>query len=189
MNTELTTPLLLNGSYTLANFNAHLAELRTLYASWSNAGQAKRMAIQNRKAQEERIYAILKKYREIVGLRFAKDSPVYLSLPRLTPLPGHTPAAVTLSGIWNAEETMAALGWTASTEPTLKHYQIRFCTGAVYENEEEEILVTIPKAGPLTHLTDAGLSVPGATASYKVYVVLESDNEKGSDAVAITRPE
>ena len=32
------------------------------------------------------------------------------------------------------------------------------------------------------------LRKPGATASYKVYVVLDTDNEKGSDAVAVTRP-
>lgn len=138
---------------------------------------------------QEKIYAVLKKYREVVPLRFAKDAPVVLSLPRLTPVSGHTPAAVALTGLWKPAEAMAELGWTASTEATLKHYQIRYCTSAVYHNDEEEILTTVPKGGPLTLLTAAGLSVPDAVASFKVFVVLESDNEKGSEAVAVTRPE
>ncbi len=109
--------------------------------------------------------------------------------PRLTPVPGHTPAAVVLTGLWKAAETKAELGWTASTEATLKHYQIRYCTSAEYSNDEEEILATVPKGGPLTLLTAAGLSVPGAVASFKVFVVQESDNEKGSEAVVVARPE
>ncbi len=51
------------------------------------------------------------------------------------------------------------------------------------------ILATVPRGGPLTLLTAAGLSVPGAVASFKVFVVLESDNEKGSEAVVVTRSE
>ncbi|MES2657877.1 MAG: hypothetical protein V4689_04625 [Verrucomicrobiota bacterium] len=188
MQTELETDIVLRDGYGYVDFADGLTELRSFYAAWSNATQQEGMAIQSRKAMEARIYAVLKKYREVVALRFAKDSPVYLTLPRLSPLPGHTPAAVILTGIWNAAETQAELGWTASTEATLKHYQIRFCSGADYENDEEEIVATILPGAPLVFLTPAGLSVAGATASYKVYVVLETDNEKGSDAVAVTRP-
>jgi hypothetical protein len=188
MNGELGTEIVLRENYTLDMFTDALADLRDYYASWSHAGQELSMAIQSRIAMEDRIYAVLKKYREVVALRFSKDSPVYLSLPRLTPLPGHTPAAVILTGVWNAAEVKAELGWTVSTEATLKHYQVRFCSGPEYVNAEEETIATILPGAPLVLLTPAGLSVPGAVASYKVYVVLETDNEKGSAAVAVTRP-
>ncbi|MES2440789.1 MAG: hypothetical protein V4584_17115 [Verrucomicrobiota bacterium] len=180
--------VVLRDGYAIGEFEGEMVALRAAYAAWSTAGQKLKMAIQTRVAMEDRIYAVLKKYREVVGLRFTKDSPIYLSMPRLTPLPGHTPAAVILSGVWNAPEAKAELGWTVSTEATLKHYQVRFCSGPDYVNSEEEIVATIPPGGPLIFLTPAGLSVPGAVATYKVYVVLESDNEKGSDVVAVTRP-
>lgn len=188
MEDEMGAPIVLMGDYAYDTFDDDIQELRADYAVWSKATQEKKMAIQSRKAMEDRIYPVLKKYREVVVLRFAKDSPVYLSMPRLSPLPGHTPAAVVLTGIWDEAEVKALLGWTASTELTLKHYQIRYCTGPEYVVDEEEILATIPKDGALTYLTDAGLSLPGAVVSFKVYVVLESDNQKGSDAVTVTRP-
>jgi hypothetical protein len=66
---------------------------------------------------------------------------------------------------------------------------VRFCSGSDYVNEEEETIATILPGSVLVLLTLAGLSLPGAAASFKVYVVLESDNEKGSGAVVVTRPE
>jgi hypothetical protein len=189
MQNELGTDIGLLDDYALIDFTDALADLRSYYSQWSAAGQQLKMAIQTRIAMEDRIYAVLKKYREMVPLRVAKGSPVYLSMPRLTPVPGHTPAAVVLTGLWSVADTKAELGWTASTEAALKHYQVRFCSGPEYVNEEEETIATILPAGPLALLTLAGLSVPGASASYKVYVVLDSDNEKGSGAVVVTRPE
>ncbi len=42
--------------------------------------------------------------------------------------------------------------------------------------------------GTLALSTDEGLTTPGATMRYKVYVVLDTSNEKGSNAVAVTHP-
>lgn len=49
-------------------------------------------------------------------------------------------------------------------------------------------MVTSIPAGTLTHATDAGLTIPGSSAVFKVYVVLATGNEKGSNAVTVARP-
>ena len=42
--------------------------------------------------------------------------------------------------------------------------------------------------GTLTITTDEGLLTPGATMRFKLYVVLNTGNERGSNVVEITRP-
>jgi len=37
-------------------------------------------------------------------------------------------------------------------------------------------------------LTNVGLDTPGAVVSFKVYVITNTGNEKGSNTVVITRP-
>lgn len=41
---------------------------------------------------------------------------------------------------------------------------------------------------PCEFLTDSGLTAPGNVASFKVYVLTATGNEKGSNTVVITRP-
>jgi len=37
-------------------------------------------------------------------------------------------------------------------------------------------------------MTDFSLTTPGLTAGFKVYVALNTGNERGSDSVYVTRP-
>ena len=46
----------------------------------------------------------------------------------------------------------------------------------------------IPAAGPLLYATNYALGTPGNAASYKVYIILTTGNESGSNPVTITRP-
>ncbi len=41
-------------------------------------------------------------------------------------------------------------------------------------------------AGILATATDEGLTVPGSSMAYKLYVVLNTGNEKGSNTVTVT---
>ena len=60
--------------------------------------------------------------------------------------------------------------------------------GATYSSDDEVAVATIDKDATRELLTDHFLTDPGQTASFKVYVVLTTDNEAGSNAVAVSRP-
>ncbi len=60
--------------------------------------------------------------------------------------------------------------------------------GPDYDTEDEVALGTILPAAPRTFSTDFALLAPGNAASYKVYVILTTGNERGSNAVTVTRP-
>ena len=111
--------------------------------------------------------------------------PAAQSLPRLYPAPGHTPEPVKLSGEWLGAE--ARLTWEASGEAGLAHYQIRWCPGEEYNKKEESVAGTVGRGAPRVFLTREGLEGPGMTACYKVYVILETENERGSPAVTVRR--
>jgi hypothetical protein len=82
---------------------------------------------------------------------------------------------------------LAILTWTASPHPNLLHYSVRTAPGPTYRAADESVVATVPH-GTLTFSTLEGLVAPSATALYRVYVVLTTLNEKGSDTVAVTRP-
>jgi hypothetical protein len=129
----------------------------------------------------------LVQYRAAVPGRFPETHPLVLSLPRLTPLPGHTPDAVVLSGVWNPATLKADLSWTASSDADLESYPVRRSGSDPYNVNTEQAVDTLPP-GTLTLSTDEGLTTPGATMRYKVYVKLSTGNEKGSNAVEVTHP-
>ena len=76
----------------------------------------------------------------------------------------------------------------AGPPANLLRYEIRFCAGPNYSSENESVIGTVLAGGLLEFLTDAGLTTPGNVASFKVYVVTKTGNEKGSNTVVITRP-
>ncbi len=49
----------------------------------------------------------------------------------------------------------------------------------------EQVVATLPP-GTLSFSTNAGLTVPGSTMGFKVYVKLTTGNEKGSNAITVT---
>jgi hypothetical protein len=116
---------------------------------------------------------------------FLETDPLYLSLPRLTPLPGHTPDPVVLSGVWNGTTLKADLSWTASADPDLESYVVRRSGATPYNTNTELVVATLPPE-TLTHSTDAGLQAEGASMGFKVYVKLTTGNERGSNAVTVT---
>jgi hypothetical protein len=75
MELETGAAIVLKDAYGLSEFTAAVADLQTDYSECAEAGQKKRMAIQTRIVMRERIYAVLKKYREKLSLRYAKGGP------------------------------------------------------------------------------------------------------------------
>ena len=181
-------PLTLLGGYGQATLDTDLAALKTAYTALNSSETTLKVTRQERNQLQDAIYAILKSYRQVLPTFFPKDSALVASLPRLSPIPGSTPDAVTASGTWDAATQQARISWTASTESNLADYQVRFSSGPVYSTEDESVVATVPGGGSLETLTNAGLASAGTTASFRVYVRLTTGNEKGSNTVVVTNP-
>ena len=82
---------------------------------------------------------------------------------------------------------MADLQWSASPNPDLDHYSIRTAPGPTYKAADESVVDDVP-SNQTDFSTNAGLLAPGATALFRVYVVLTTANEKGSNTVSVTHP-
>lgn len=183
-----TAPLMLLGGYTLAMFVTDVAAMKTAHTALITAASNVRLARVERNIEQDLIYAILKSYREVYPTYMEKTHPLFVTLPRLTPLPGSTPSNVVANAVWDVAQQKARVTWTASTDANLDHYEVRFCPGPNYSTEDESTVASIDPGNPRELLTDAGLTSPGATASFKVYVVTTTGNESGSNAVSVTRP-
>ncbi len=174
-------------STTRAIFTAKVEQLATDWQALNSRQMDYGYELDKRNALQTRAEDILGRYRVTVESLFAPEDPLVVSIPRLRPLPGHTPDAVTLTAVWDAAVGKARLTWTASGEPKLAFYQVRMSPTEIYDATAERIIDTLP-VGTTEYLTTEGLTAAGAKASFKIYVVLDTDNEKGSDAVAVTRP-
>lgn len=182
-----TPPLVLTGGYTVAMFNTDIAALKTTLTAITTSEQDTDRERDERDALYRAIRAQLVLYRQAVAGMFPEDHPHVTSLPRLDPLPGHTPDAVVLSGAWNVGTAMADLSWTASTDPDLEGYSVRRSGATPYDTTTEQVVDTLPP-GTLALSTNEGLGSPGSSMGFKVYVELTTGNEKGSNTVTINRP-
>lgn len=185
---EIPQDLTLLGGYDLATFSTDVVALKGVFTAFIDALKIEDITRGERGAIEKEIYAFLKAYRKKLPTKFAQDDPIATSLPRLTPLPGSTPDGVVATGEYDEIAALAKITWTPSSDPNISHYEIRWVAGPVYSTEDESISGSVQPGDPLEFFTVDGLSGPGAVASYKVYVVLTTGNEKGSNAVSVTQP-
>jgi hypothetical protein len=136
---------------------------------------------------EGRVRAVLSAYLKAVPARLGRDHAVVRALPRLWPLPGRTPDAVSAEGAWDGAEGAARVTWEASADGALSHYEVRWCPGRVYDKKEERVAGRVGRAGPRVFMAREGLESPGDEVCFRVYVVLETDNERGSGTVVVRR--
>jgi hypothetical protein len=181
-----TPPLTLSGTYTQALFATDATALSTAFTTLTTADQNAQLSRQLRDQLFEPIYQRLKQYRLAVVGRFPAGDPIIDSLPKLTPAAGTTPAAVQLSASWDGGSSMAELVWSASLDPDLDYYSVRYHPGPKYKASEEQTVDSVI-AGTETFSTDFGLPASGSVAWFKVYVVTTTGNEKGSNAVKVVR--
>ena len=181
-------PVTLLCGYTQAAFAADVAALKAAFTAWRSAGVIASIALQERNEIQDRIQPVLVSYRRKVPTKFAKGHPLVNSLPELTPAPGSTPVGVTISAVWDDAQQKARITFTASPSANVVRYELRFCPGPTYDTNLESVVASILPTDPLEFLTDAGLAAPGNTASFKVYTITATGNEKGSNAVSVTRP-
>ena len=80
------SPLLLMGAYSLATFTAALAGLKASYTALSSAENGLGVKRSERTALENRIYPILKAYRQRIPAEFPEGSAILATLPPGAPL-------------------------------------------------------------------------------------------------------
>lgn len=182
-----TGPLTLTGGYVVATFTTDTNALETTFSSLTESEQIVENLLRARDEIYQAVRAQLVRYREAVSGMFPAGHALLESLPRIEPLPGHTPDPVVLSGEWDEGKLEASLSWTASTDPDLASYSVRRSGATPYDGSTETVVASV-LPGVLSLDTSAGLGTPGSTMGFKVYVVLSTGNERGSNAVTITHP-
>ena len=184
-----TGPLLLQGGYALAAFTTDLAALRTLYASGEDKDKLATLSRKTRDVLITSAYNRMRDYREIIPGLFPANSAIVQSLPRISPLPGATPKAVTdILWAWDAVKLVVDITFTPSTSPHIAAYELRYSPGDPYSADNEVVVLTMEPAPPYKFSADNGLDTPGATALYKIYAMNETEHEKGSKVIKAKRP-
>lgn len=188
------TPPLVIAGLTQALFVADITACRAAYHAIREAENNLNVARKERTLLLDEARERMVQYRAAVEGIFGPTHPLTLSLPALSTAPGSTPMASTLSGHWNGTTGEAEFIWTASDDPNLDHYQMRMSPGqmrmspgATYDAATATVVANLP-AGTLNLSTTAGLESPGNVASFKLFVVLTTGNEAGSNTVTISRP-
>jgi len=182
-----TAPLVLQGNFTLTDFNTALANLKAQFELVHKEDFLVSFKIKERNRMQDLIYPILKAYRLAVPTKFAADDPLVVSLPKLTPDAGSTPDAVLANGTWNVPTSQGKLTWDESTSPDVVEYEVRWSPGPDYDADTEVTIANIPVAGPREYSTTQGLLAIGDVSNFKIYVKTTTGNERGSNTVKITR--
>jgi len=186
---ELDRPLTLLDGYDHAQFDIALGKLRMAYQQITEHDQGLRLTRTRRNVVQDQVYATLREYRVAVRGEFAESNALVLTLPRLHPTPGSKPEPVAVQAAWDDSTAQAIVTWEASGHPDLDRYEVRCTPGPDYDSDSETVQARIAPDAPREFLTSKGLAHPGDAASFKVYVIVKTGNERGSEAIEVIRPE
>ena len=186
--TGVTLPLVLPGAMSAGSFSSLVSALQFAYADELDKEQNVTLARADRNLIQTNAYAVMKAYREnLPGSAVAAFPALIETMPRLTPLPGHTPEAVNSSAIYLAPNSSKVV-YDASPDAMLESYQLRGNVGDDYNDEDAVVIATNAPGAPREFITPFGLNQPGAKVALKVYVTLTTGNEAGSAAMFVERP-
>lgn len=185
----MTLPLTLEGGLPVSEFSSEMVDaIPQVYLELEGASSQLRLEREERNDLQDKIHPVLKAYRQVMPQKFPPGHALTEALPDLSPRPGSTPDPVVATAVWSAPEAQARITWTASSEPTLDHYELRAVPGPEYATEDEVHVLTIAPDAPRECLTAFSLTAPGMAASFKIYVVLTTGHEAGSDPVVAEVP-
>jgi hypothetical protein len=92
-------------------------------------------------------------------------------MPRLSPLPGHTPNAVNASAIFQAANATRVV-YDGSNDLMLERYELRGTVRDHYDDQDAVVIATRVPGDPKEFVTTFGLNQAGAEIALKVFVVL-----------------
>ena len=168
-------------------FASVLSALQFNYADEDLKDQNVTLARADRDEIQADAYIIMKAYREAVPGDLMAFPALVNTMPRLTPLPGHTPEAVNASAVFEAPDKSKVV-YNASDDPMLAGYQLRGNVGTDYSDEDAQVIATNEPGAAREFLTTFGLNQPGVHIALKVFVLLTTGNEAGSTAMFVQRP-
>jgi len=183
----VTLPLTLGDGTDFGSFASTVSSLQFLFNEEGRKEGYVKVARSRRNRMQDRAYEAMLVYREGAANRFVNFPELIDSLPRLTPLPGHTPEAVNASVVFEAPDSFKVV-YSASTDATLESYQLRGHVGDDYDPDLAVVLGTNQPGDPREFVKTFGLTQPGARVVLKVYVILTTGNEAGSPAMSVQRP-
>lgn len=180
-------PLLLRDGVSVASFTTMRDNVQAMANKVTEAEQDLKDAVEGRDNVEEKIYAVLKAYRQMIPQLFPEGHAVVDSLPALTPPPGATPDAVTVAGSYNAQTNQAEFTWDESTSSDVTHYDVLGLAGPDFNEDNADLLGTVQKGSPRSFATGQFLQNPGSQLTVKIYARTESGHTAGSNAVTVLR--
>ena len=183
----VTLPLVLGDGTDRGGFASAVSALQFLYSDERKKAQDLTLAQAKRNRSEDTAYETMKAYREAVPGRLTEFPELIDTLPRLTPLPGHTPDAVNASAVFQAPNATKVV-YDASNDLLLARYELRGTVGDHYDEDDAVVIATHAPTDPREFVTTFGLNQPGAEIALKVFVVLTTGNEAGSAAMVVERP-
>lgn len=171
----------------LSVFTADLDVLKQRYEARAVAEQGVRLARSKRDVTMQTIRAVLVSYRAVAAQRLTAQTALLEILPRVSPLPGHTPDAVSIAAVFVAPD-IAQVTHGESADADFKEYQLRGTIGEDGNLEDTVVLATHAVRTPAPFSTQLGLGVPGGAVSLWVYVITNDGNERASERRVVQRP-
>ena len=105
-------------------------------------------------------YEVIKFYGEVAPGKYALHPDIIETMPRLTPLPGHTPERVNASAMFETPN-QSKIQHDASTDSMLSHYELRGNAGDAYSEQDAVLLASHEPEEPMEFLTSFALTQPG----------------------------
>ncbi len=180
----------LPGGYELPAFQTDLAALKAAFTAYSSEDNGLKLARSRRNLTQDAIYPILKKYRVRVEAVFGEDSAETASLPRLTPLPGHTPPPAVLEAVYNPATEQADVVITQPDDEAATEVELLATVGPEFEEDDATSLGVFPRGdgSPIAVSTALGMALPLGAVSLRAVVRTAEGNERSSNVVTVTRP-
>ena len=183
----VTLPLLLPDTTAQSTFASAVSSLQFSYAEERRKAQEVAIARAKRDLLMAQAYEVMKTYREAVPAKLSAHPQLVSTLPRLTPVPGHTPEAVNASAVFQAPDATRVV-YEESNDGLLARYELRGHVGEEYHDEDAVVIASNLPEASREFVTTFGLTQPGAQVALKVYVILTTGNEAGSAPMLVQRP-
>lgn len=182
----VTLPLILGDGTNQAGWASSVSALQFLYAEERNKMQELILARARRNRTQHTAYETMKSYREAVPGRLSAFPELIETMPRLTPLPGHTPLPVNASAVFQAPNA-ARVVYSGSSDFMLERYELRGTVGGHYDEQDAVVIASHAPGEPREFVTTFGLNQLGAEIALKVFVILSTGNEAGSATMLVER--
>ncbi|MGC4016535.1 MAG: hypothetical protein QM755_18735 [Luteolibacter sp.] len=178
-------PFSLPTEYTRLDFITDLSARRLMVSALVKSERALATARGRRNEYQDQLHGFAEMYRDRIREMYPVGHEHVETLPVLTAPRGQAPEPVEAEAAWEGDS--ARVWWSPSADPAVAHYDVRGMAGADYETEDERLVGRVVAGDACQVQTLSDLDEPEARASFRVYVVLRSGQERGGRPVTVER--